>query len=108
MPDAPAPAPEPVYAAPVSGASELHQSLEPQAGPDDATEPSLLAEATSHAVLEAFGRLAASRRTDRDAFIQDIVGELLRPMLKTWLDDNLPGLVERLVQTEIERLHGGR
>jgi cell pole-organizing protein PopZ len=29
-------------------------------------------------------------------------------MLKTWLDDNLPGLVERLVRAEIERVSRGR
>jgi hypothetical protein len=33
---------------------------------------------------------------------------MLRPMLKSWLDDNLPGLVERLVRTEIERVARGR
>jgi Protein of unknown function (DUF2497) len=29
------------------------------------------------------------------------------PMLKTWLDDNLPGIVERLVSAEIERVARG-
>jgi cell pole-organizing protein PopZ len=29
-------------------------------------------------------------------------------MLKTWLDDNLPGVVERLVRAEIERVARGR
>jgi cell pole-organizing protein PopZ len=33
---------------------------------------------------------------------------MLRPMLKVWLDDNLPGLVERLVRAEIERVSRGR
>ena len=32
--------------------------------------------------------------------------EMLRPMLRSWLDDNLPTLVERLVRAEIERLAG--
>jgi len=34
--------------------------------------------------------------------------EMLRPMLKQWLDDNLPAMVERLVRVEIERLARGR
>jgi cell pole-organizing protein PopZ len=35
--------------------------------------------------------------------------EMLRPMLKNWLDDNLPNLVERLVRGEIQRVaRGGR
>ena len=39
--------------------------------------------------------------------IEDGVREMLRPMLKTWLDDNLPGIVERLVRQEIERMARG-
>jgi len=38
--------------------------------------------------------------------LEEIVKELLRPMLKEWLDDNLPGLVERLVEKEIVKLVG--
>jgi uncharacterized protein len=34
---------------------------------------------------------------------------MLRPMLKQWLEENLPGLVERLVRAEIDRVsRGGR
>jgi cell pole-organizing protein PopZ len=36
--------------------------------------------------------------------IADLVREELRPMLKAWLDSNLPPLVERLVRAEIERV----
>ncbi len=36
--------------------------------------------------------------------LEDLVRELLRPMLREWLDANLPGLVERLVRREIERI----
>ena len=36
--------------------------------------------------------------------LEDLVRELIRPMLKTWIDDNLPQLVERLVREEITRL----
>jgi cell pole-organizing protein PopZ len=38
--------------------------------------------------------------------IEDIVREELRPLLKAWLDANLPSLVERLVRAEIERVVG--
>jgi uncharacterized protein len=40
--------------------------------------------------------------------LEDFIGELLRPMLKTWLDENLPAMVERLVRAEIERVSRGR
>lgn len=36
--------------------------------------------------------------------VEALVRELLRPMLREWMDANLPTLVERLVETEIERL----
>ena len=40
--------------------------------------------------------------------LEDLVKEMLRPMLKSWLDDNLPAVVERLVRAEIERVSRGR
>jgi cell pole-organizing protein PopZ len=39
--------------------------------------------------------------------LEDLVKEMLKPMLKTWLDDNLPPMVERLVRAEIERVARG-
>jgi cell pole-organizing protein PopZ len=41
--------------------------------------------------------------------LEDLVQDMLRPMLKDWLDENLPTMVERLVRAEIERVaRGGR
>ena len=40
--------------------------------------------------------------------LEDIVKDMMRPMLKPWLDDNLPVLVEHLVREEIERVSRGR
>jgi cell pole-organizing protein PopZ len=40
--------------------------------------------------------------------LDEMVAEMLRPMLKAWLDDNLPGMVERIVRDEIERVSRGR
>ena len=40
--------------------------------------------------------------------LEDLVREMLRPLLKGWLDDNLPGMVERIVRQEIERVSRGR
>ncbi len=39
-----------------------------------------------------------------DTTLRDLVSELLRPLLREWLDRNLPGLIERLVKREIEKL----
>ena len=77
----------------------------------DSTDPqtrSIMSQATSAAVDSAFNQLAQSVFTQNGQTIEDLVREMLRPMLKTWLDDNLPGLVERLVRAEIERVSRGR
>ncbi|MEC9343490.1 MAG: DUF2497 domain-containing protein [Pseudomonadota bacterium] len=55
---------------------------------------------TQEAVRESLDRLKRSAANDLDARVE----ALLRPMLREWLDDNLPKLVERLVRDEIERL----
>jgi cell pole-organizing protein PopZ len=39
--------------------------------------------------------------------LEDLVKDMLKPMLKNWLDDNLPTMVERLVREEIERVTRG-
>jgi uncharacterized protein len=46
----------------------------------------------------------AAPRLDLSSATQLIVEATLRPMLKEWLDANLPALVERLVSAEIERM----
>lgn len=38
--------------------------------------------------------------------IEALVRDMLRPMLKEWLDENLPGIVEQLVTREIARITG--
>jgi cell pole-organizing protein PopZ len=69
----------------------------------------LLSQRASEAVSAAFGTLANTMFAEGSRSIEDIVREMLKPMLKTWLEDNLPSLVERLVRTEIERVsRGGR
>jgi cell pole-organizing protein PopZ len=68
----------------------------------------LLSSATSAAVDSAFNALAQTVLVQNARTLEDLVREMLRPMLKTWLDDNLPGMVERLVRAEIERVARGR
>ncbi len=68
----------------------------------------LISNATSAAVDSAFNALAQTVLVQNARTLEDLVREMLRPMLKTWLDDNLPGTVERLVRAEIERVSRGR
>ena len=49
-------------------------------------------------MVSAFGMLAQTEQPHGGRTVEELVTELIQPMLKTWLDDNLPGLVERLVR----------
>ena len=68
----------------------------------------LISNQTSAAVDSAFNALAQTVLVQNARTLEDLVREMLRPMLKSWLDDNLPGMVERLVRAEIERVSRGR
>jgi cell pole-organizing protein PopZ len=79
----------------------------PPPPPPRASEAPLLSNAASAAVHSAFGNLAHTMLVQNARTLEDLVREMLRPMLKTWLDDNLPLMVERLVRAEIERVARG-
>jgi cell pole-organizing protein PopZ len=68
----------------------------------------LLSPNTTAAVDSAFNSLAQTVLVQNSRTLDDLVREMLRPMLKAWLDDNLPKMVERLVRAEIERVSRGR
>ncbi|QEL26381.1 DUF2497 domain-containing protein [Bosea sp. F3-2] len=90
----PPPEPAPVFAAPSAPAVDM---------------ASLLSDQASSAVTNAFGQLASTVLSNNARTLEDLVKDMLKPMLKTWLDDNLPTMVERLVRAEIERVaRGGR
>jgi len=67
-----------------------------------------LSSETNDAVHAAFNALQQTVLTNNSQTLDDLVYEMLRPILKVWLDDNLPGMVERLVRTEIERISSPR
>jgi len=68
----------------------------------------LLSPNASSAVDSAFNTLAQTVLVQNARTLEDLVREMLRPLLKGWLDDNLPGIVERLVRAEIERVSRSR
>jgi len=93
----------PVDQSPVNAPAPTNPSTE-----DDDERGRLVSSATSAAVDSAFNALAQTVLVHNARTLEDLVREMLRPMLKVWLDDNLPGLVERLVRAEIERVSRGR
>ena len=76
--------------------------------PRESTTEELLSPSADQAVQAAFHNLAGTILSNNARTLEDLVKEMLRPMLKGWLDENLPPLVERLVRQEIERVSRGR
>lgn len=107
----------PIASVPVAdapGRPELQASANPgrtsfarQHGQPD-EDPHLLSGDSDTAVAGAFSALAHTILAQNARTLEDLVTEMLKPMLKSWLDDNLPNLVERLVKEEIERVSRGR
>jgi uncharacterized protein len=97
----------PAAAEPESAAySPPPPSYEPVSQSDD---DGLLSQTAATAAASAFGQLSAAigmPHTDRT--LEDVVREMLRPLLKQWLDDNLPQIVEASVREEVERIARGR
>ena len=99
---------------------EPEEVAEPEPVADAEPEEILVDEAANRLVsddpamtsVSSLSALAAAVDTHRRAVdpsigprtIEDLVKEVMRPMIKDWLDANLPSLVERMVGREIERL----
>jgi len=73
--------------------------------------PELVAPAAAAAAAASVGQLVRAVTQERGSAIsrggptiEDVVREEVRPMLKEWLDNHLPGIVERAVRAEIERV----
>jgi hypothetical protein len=73
-----------------------------------ALDRGLISNSTMAAVDSAFNSLATTVLGNNARTLEDLVKEMLRPMLKSWLDDNLPSVVDRIVRAEIERVSRGR
>ncbi len=117
-----APEPEPVFAAApmVHDLGDLDVSgptpppppepvaYRPPPAPVAPGEPLVGDEASSIAASH-FGALSKSILMPAEGrTLEDVVTALLRPLLKDWLDNNLPGIVEAKVREEVERISRGR
>jgi cell pole-organizing protein PopZ len=93
------PEPEPVMAAPVP----------PPVAPAAAPADTLVSPLTATAAASAFGQLSAAISMPRDGVtLDDVVRDLLRPLLKDWLDAHLPEIVQAAVAEEVERIARSR
>ena len=73
----------------------------------DTVDLPLLSKDVESAVSTSFQHLSTAAAAPDPRRLDEMAREMLRPMVKTWLDENLPGLVERLVRAEIERIARG-
>ena len=93
----PAPEPEPAYTAP------------PPIFDRDEVADNLVGHTAASAAASAFGSLSSALLMPKDGrTLEDVVRELLRPLLKEWLDQNLPRIVEAKVEEEVHRIARGR
>jgi cell pole-organizing protein PopZ len=109
---------EPTRAATPSPAAKEPPMTPPGPDPFDAAPAerpeALLAPEAAAAAASSVGSLLRTLASERQQVavtrggptIEDLVREEIRPVLKIWLDANLPSLVERLVRAEIERVVG--
>ena len=107
--------PEPVFAAepePFPDAAPASAPVVQARAPEPASDDGLVGATAATATASAFAGLAASlRQPEQAAFsggtgptVDDLARQLLRPMLKEWLDANLPAIVEAQVRKEVERI----
>ena len=113
-----APEPEPVMAAPEPAPppppppmpSEMEEILE--LTPDMVAAPELVSSPTFQSGADMLSQLAKaildqrdmSVGGSRDITLETMVREMLKPILREWLDRNLPYLIERLVKKEIDKM----
>lgn len=79
----------------------------PPAMPTSYDEPSdgIVGDTAAETAASAFAGLTASLKLPSEGrSLEDLVRELMRPLLKDWLDQNLPGIVEEQVRAEVERI----
>jgi cell pole-organizing protein PopZ len=97
---APAHSPDPLETGEALTMSELES-----APPAPAAEEPLVSPPAASSVASAFGALERSvQMPPAGRTLEDSVRDMLRPMLKTWLDENLPNIVTSQVAAEVERI----
>jgi hypothetical protein len=95
-----APAPEPPR-----HSMSMRTQPDPKIMADNIDREGILSSQASSAVTNAFGMLSRERDVSigSGASLEDMVQQMLKPMLAAWLEQNLPEIVERVVQEEVER-----
>ena len=104
-------APPPLPAVEEDDILELEDVVEPNLSPPIDLGPPLIEDGvadSSRLMLEELATVAANAPPPAPAAnpLEDVVREMLRPILKQWLDDHLPQVVDEHVKREIHRITG--
>lgn len=97
----------PASASPSSASAASASSASASLAPVRAAEDGLISAQTSAKISASFSALSENLLLRDPELIERLARDMLRPMLKNWLDAHLPDLVERLVRAEIERISRG-
>ena len=92
----------------VEESAAIAQPIAPQpaASPDPILSPR--AAEASRGALDALSRMIVKPEVAGGDTLEALVREMLRPMLREWLDANLSAMVEKMVSHEIARITGSR
>lgn len=93
------------------GDLDIMDAEEPAPAPPPAPQPvaALVSETVAAAAAASFGHLSASIAMPPSGLtLDDVVREMLRPMLQQWLDAHLPDIVQEAVQAEVDRIARSR
>jgi uncharacterized protein len=104
----PQPDPIPVAATPAADDDDILELTESAPPMDESELVSSQAEAASRTALDSLSRLVVKPEVHGADTLEGLVREMLKPMLKDWLDANLPAIVERVVAQEVARISGRR
>lgn len=98
----PAPAPQP---APAPAVTETPAPVEtPMPAAQRVESIALTEETTATAAAGALSKLISRMDLGGEHTLEGLVRELVRPMIKEWLDANLPAIVEEKVELEVQRI----
>ncbi len=81
---------------------------EPQRRKGMAAGEPLMSDRTRAAVDQSFASLSRTLLAANPRTVEDLLRDMMRPMLREWLDGNLPEIAERMVRHEIDRITAGR
>lgn len=93
--------------APAPAQSQAQVSAPASTNEQTSANSALISAGSEAKVAASFAQLNDAITASSSQSLEEMANDMLKPMLQEWLDNNLPGLVEKLVREEIERVARG-